>query len=90
MAAVGLRVCHGMVAVSGGVAIVACSSDRVYALTWSCLRRCWGLGLRLGRRSYNENIEMSLSLIEWVSEEVSEEVSGNRCPFKRSLLSKLQ
>ena len=55
-----------MVAVSRGVAIVACSSDRVYALTWSCLRRCWG-GLRLGRRSYNENIEMSLSLIEWVS-----------------------
>ena len=56
-----------MVAVSGGVAIVACSSDRVYALTWSCMRRCWG-GLRLGRRSYNENIEMSLSLIAWASE----------------------
>ena len=50
MAAVGLWVWHGMVAVSGGVAIVACSSDRVYALTWSCLRRHCGGGRRRGGR----------------------------------------
>ena len=59
--AVGLRVWHGMVVVSGGVAIVACSSDRVYILTWSCLRGCCGRGGG-GRRSYSDIGEICLAL----------------------------
>ena len=33
-----------MVAVSVGAPVLACSSDRVYILTWSCLRRGGGGG----------------------------------------------
>ena len=54
-----------MVAVSGGVAIVAWSSDRVYILTWSCLRRrCGGRHGGVGRRSYIDIREICLSLSE--------------------------